>query len=124
MNIGTDRPFLTNRAAFTGYSPEYALRLNIREGIRILEEAVAKRDEEGSFTLGDFAAGVLSEVHLQINRRPETSRRAWHGADRPRARGRAELPRSNSAWGLYLGIPGADGAPQQRGGGFRILEER
>jgi hypothetical protein len=42
------------------------LQGNIREGIRTIEEAVVKRDEEGSLTLGDFAASILSEVHLQI----------------------------------------------------------
>ena len=59
--------FLYNASAhepFFGLSK--ILRGKIREGIRIIEEAVAKRDEEGSFTLGDWAASFLGEVYLQI----------------------------------------------------------
>src|SRR4029077_18405282 len=54
----------TGNEPFLGLSE--IVRGNIGEGLRHIEEAIAKRDEEGNPRFGDFAAGLLSEVYLQI----------------------------------------------------------
>jgi tetratricopeptide (TPR) repeat protein len=42
------------------------LQGNFKEGIHSVEEAIARRDEEGNRLFADFAASLLSEVYLQI----------------------------------------------------------